>query len=148
MWFFWTLPDLRVTDLASSCPAYKHWHRGKCRVQSSTHTQWQDQGWESENARKHTLVQEKTIMVKKTCSRLRNRSRKKGKFFLFFLEPFLGRERVYLSEFFFSWTSTFFLERMRVFLFSYFIFIFLLSIPSLEYIWKSLKKTQYFMNSL
>ena len=73
-------------------------------MQQSTNNwdgQWRIQGWEFiEHENSHTL--------KKPRSRPRKRPRKKRKNFLFFLIVFfLGRERVFLSEFFFSWTSYF-----------------------------------------
>ena len=49
----------------------------------------------------------------------------------FFRGRFLGRVRVFLSEFFFSSTRACFLGRMRVFLFSYFLFFFY-KFPALE----------------
>ena len=36
--FFWTLPDLRLTDLPSTDPAYKHWNKGKSRIKTSRKT--------------------------------------------------------------------------------------------------------------
>ena len=72
------------------------------------------EGWEfikeKKKVRKHALVQEKENLLKKkelaqeytisTEKRPRKRSRKKKLFFV--LVRFLGRERDFLSEFFFS----------------------------------------------
>ena len=55
------------------------------------------------------LVHENTLSTKKA-------SKEKKKKLSFFFDRFLGRELVFLSEFFFSWTRSFFLERMCVFL--------------------------------
>ena len=83
----------------------------KVRKQENTHS-----------FKKKELVQEDKNSVKKTRSRPRNRPRKKESFSLFldrFLGRFLGRDRLFLVEIVFSWASSFFLERVRVFLSSF-----------------------------
>ena len=83
-------------------------------------------------SRKKELVQEKKNLCKNKRTRPRKhaleldidtsnpRKRSRKKVFPFFPGRFLSREHVFLRELYFSWTSSFFLERVRVFLCSYF----------------------------
>ena len=67
---------------------------------------------------KKELAQENTLSTKKA---FKESNKKKTFFFLDrFLGRFLGRERVFLSKFFFSWTLSLFSWWVRIFLFSYF----------------------------
>ena len=80
---------------------------------------------ESKKTRKHTLVQEKNNLFKKkelaeenTLS-TKKASKKLTKKKDYFLSFFLGWECVFLSEFFFSWTSVCFLVFLLNFFFSH-----------------------------
>ena len=78
-------------------------------------------GWEFIKEKTKARKQENTHSFKKiwTCSRKKKASKKtmkkKKKVFSLFLRRFLGRERVFLSEFSFFWTSSFFFLNECVF---------------------------------